>query len=951
MHTRISTVVLSTLVLTACGGGGGGGNSTPPENVTISTSPSISIEENSSLSVAVEAGSDNSASTGITFSVSGGTDADLFSFNGSNLVASANFDFENPQDSNGDNVYEFQVTATSSTGATATAPFTVEVGNVVEISFQSTTDASVEENTSFSLPITASADGVASNNLTLSITGGADAQLFTISDSGDSLVASQTFDFEDPLDGDTDNVYEVEVSATDNTGATTSELFQVSVTNQFILSHELVFPTQNSNIATETTLEELQASGKTEFEAVAKLIDLEDGEVTAEEAATMISFTINGQNLVQSAEFPDFWSVTVPVVPGANDFQSELVATANNTETQTITAFNNLLYANPQFLDISSDGNLVYFSAEESSLTSTLILEFNINTSVYRLVSSDITADGAPLIGGSGALTTGVLDENNQRLFFLGASFVRDNTIVEIDLATGTRSQTPITFAPDTANTSAEIFGYDSSQNLIYLSDSRGVFTLNPDTEVITTLGFSSSRNLTLDSTNNRILIPNTTALSSYNITTGTTSTLFTYSNAGVEFTPDRVDLSSENRVVLSSRTEAVRVNLSDLSITELASVDAIAAGDNPISSASSGDVFFSNFNDSLYNFAGTQRLTSLNGNNEIYQSVINEGGEGDFFSPFRRNFFDIEPLLDPESRKIYQADQNDRANPTEWEFFEIDLTNGNKTLLFDQDDFSSVGYTGFTSAMTFDDNRENIYFIDTSRENLYRINLESLQISFVSVLSIPFTSTDIELLKLEKLEGRDTLLLSNARRPAVGFFEIDVFSGEVQPISTSAAPNDSNPSLDLIVGSGPNFIFSVDFVFNPQNTNEVFVLDEENIFSLDLTTGERNIISATFTDDMLRAFPLDILYESESSFLIFTVDADSALNQSFRYSRDINEFAPVFGSISPSLFSAVDPLLGSVDLDESRQLYYYSITEGQPFDRAIYSYSPISQEYIALSF
>ncbi|GAB2199289.1 hypothetical protein [Sessilibacter sp. MAH4] len=1056
MHTRISTVVLSTLVLTACGGGGGGGSSASPEVVTISTSSSISIDENNSLSALVQATSDNSASTGISLIVSGGADAELFSFNGASLASSANFDFENPLDSNGDNVYEFQVTATSSTGVATTVPFTVEVGNiievsfqsatnttvqenasfslpitvaadgvasndltlaitggadaqlftvsntgnsliasqsfdfenpqddngdniyelqvtatsstgtattalftvevgnVVEISFQSTTDVSVEENTPFSLPITAATDGVASNNLTLAISGGADAQLFTISDIGDSLVASQTFDFEAPMDGDADNVYEVEVSATNSSGATTSELFQVSVTNQFILSHELVFPTQNSNIAIEMTLEELQASGKTEFEAVAKLIDLEDGEVTVEEAASMFSFTINGQSLVRSTEFPDFWSATVPVVPGANNFQSVLDATANNTETQTITAFNNLLYLNPQLLDISSDGNLVYFSAGDSSGTSTLIIRFDISSGIYQLVSSDLTADGATLVSGSRnrfsvQSDTGVLDEINQRLFYMDTSDTSVNRILEVDVASGIRSQTPITFAPDTANTPAEIFGFDSSQNLIYLRDSRGVFTIDPQVGVPATIGLNTPNNLALDTFNNRILIAGSTSLDFFQIDSGMSATLFTYSDMGIDIIPEKIDVVSMSRIILTSRTGTFDVDLANSNATELVSLDLTQAGDDSIKAGSEGDIFFSVLNNSIYNLTNSKLITSLSPSGSgIYEPLSMEGGIGNFStvfdSPSNLNSINI----NFDNQKAYFPLQiTDRrtgiASPIQ--FYEVNLINGNKSLLFEQEDMAGTTYSGFSTAMTFDDSRENIYFIDSIQENLYILNLDSLVVSFVSRLSADFANS-FNISKIVKVENEESLLFSSFDEPTPGIYKLDIESGEIVAISTQ--PSFRNPTdSDILTGSGIPFGVPLDFMFDSENSNEVLVLDFDRIISVDLTSGARTIFGGVFDDEIIDLEPRFFVRLDAERFAMVTQEFSASF---FEYNASTNNFSFSFGSPYASPFAGQVFGNEGFSFNEEKQIYYL-YGEHSVFIPALFAFSPVNGEYIGISY
>ena len=58
------------------------------------------------------------------------------------------------------------------------------------------------------------------DTLTYMISGGADATLFSLDPSTGELVFNASPDFEEPADADGDNVYEVEVTASDGTNDT-----------------------------------------------------------------------------------------------------------------------------------------------------------------------------------------------------------------------------------------------------------------------------------------------------------------------------------------------------------------------------------------------------------------------------------------------------------------------------------------------------------------------------------------------------------------------------------------------------------------------------------------------------------------------------------------------------------------------------------------------------------
>ncbi|MCR9130676.1 MAG: cadherin repeat domain-containing protein [Alphaproteobacteria bacterium] len=165
-----------------------------------------------------------------TFSITGGADAAAFNINPVTgaLEFMAAPDFEAPGDADADNVYEVTVTANDGTGRTTDQTFTVTVQNVNEapvingnfITFSDDENGPIRS----TFPNISDPDGDA---LTYSITGGADAAALVIDPVTGQLsfaTPSGTADFEAPLDADGNNVYEVEVTATDGTLSATQTL-------------------------------------------------------------------------------------------------------------------------------------------------------------------------------------------------------------------------------------------------------------------------------------------------------------------------------------------------------------------------------------------------------------------------------------------------------------------------------------------------------------------------------------------------------------------------------------------------------------------------------------------------------------------------------------------------------------------------------------------------------
>ena len=139
-RSNFGYILTMSLLVAACGGGGGGGggdygdggggdyggtNSTP--TFTNSTSAYSAQENQTSAFTATASDADGDS---LTFNISSGSDADLFSIGStSGVVAFVTApDFEIPGDANTDNVYELTVRVSDGTAA-ATQAFTVTVTN------------------------------------------------------------------------------------------------------------------------------------------------------------------------------------------------------------------------------------------------------------------------------------------------------------------------------------------------------------------------------------------------------------------------------------------------------------------------------------------------------------------------------------------------------------------------------------------------------------------------------------------------------------------------------------------------------------------------------------------------------------------------------------------------------------------------------------------------------
>ena len=127
--------IISLILVTACGGGGGGGSDAPgsgyttPTNnppVISNTDMSVSVVENQTSALTVSASDPNGDS--LTYTLSG-DDASLLSISNQGVVTfNTAPDFENPSDSDTNNVYKITVTV-SDGSLNATANFEITVTN------------------------------------------------------------------------------------------------------------------------------------------------------------------------------------------------------------------------------------------------------------------------------------------------------------------------------------------------------------------------------------------------------------------------------------------------------------------------------------------------------------------------------------------------------------------------------------------------------------------------------------------------------------------------------------------------------------------------------------------------------------------------------------------------------------------------------------------------------
>ena len=186
----------------------------------------ISVDENITISFGSITASDEDGDM-LSYTLTG-EDASLLNINNEGGVSFANSpDFENPTDSDEDNIYSFAVIA-SDGSLTATSPnILISVNNLndnapVFVNLATSVEVTNGQTNVFDIS-TSDADGDDVNLGKI----GTDAALFSVLDNSLSFISAP--DFSNPLDNDGDNVYKISITAEDGSFTTTSEEISITV--------------------------------------------------------------------------------------------------------------------------------------------------------------------------------------------------------------------------------------------------------------------------------------------------------------------------------------------------------------------------------------------------------------------------------------------------------------------------------------------------------------------------------------------------------------------------------------------------------------------------------------------------------------------------------------------------------------------------------------------------
>ncbi len=200
------------------------------DNSPVISVSSISVNENQTGNILTASATDVDTGDTQSYSISG-TDSGLFTMDSSTGVLTFNTspDYENPLDNGGNNVYNLTVVVTDGVGHTDSQAITITVIDVTETSsytIDAISNVSVNENTAYT-SVTPHINGSPVGTVVYTL-GGNDASDFSIN-STTGVVSMVARDYENPVDANTNNVYELSISATDSDGNIASTAWSVTI--------------------------------------------------------------------------------------------------------------------------------------------------------------------------------------------------------------------------------------------------------------------------------------------------------------------------------------------------------------------------------------------------------------------------------------------------------------------------------------------------------------------------------------------------------------------------------------------------------------------------------------------------------------------------------------------------------------------------------------------------
>ncbi|MCU7916922.1 MAG: cadherin domain-containing protein, partial [Candidatus Thiodiazotropha sp. (ex Epidulcina cf. delphinae)] len=464
------------------------------ENPTITSngggaSGAAAVDENTTAVTTVTSTDPDSGDTP-TYSISGGADAAAFAINPGSGALTFNSapDFETPTDSGTNNVYDVQVTVTDDGAGNLTdvQDLAVTVNNVNDNPLITSDGGGASaalnaaENQTAVTTVTAT-DSDTGDTLTYSISGGADAALFGIIGASGVLTFNAAPDFETPTDSGANNVYDVQVTVTDDGTGNLTDVQDIAVTVTSINENPVI--TSNGGGASGATNINENTTAVTTVTAT----DPDSGDTLTYSisggADAGLFGIIGASGVLTFNAAPDFETPTDSGANGVYDVQVTVTddGTGNLTDVQDLAVTVNNVNENPTITSDGGGASAALNAAEgQTAVTTVTATDPDPGDTLTYSISGGADAALFGIIGASGVLTFNAAPDFETPTDS-GANGVYDVQVTATDDGTGN-----LTDVQDIAVTVTSI-----NENPVITSNgggASGAANINENTTAVTTV-------------------------------------------------------------------------------------------------------------------------------------------------------------------------------------------------------------------------------------------------------------------------------------------------------------------------------------------------------------------------------------------------------------------------------------------------------------------------------
>ncbi len=780
------------------------------DNTPVITATDKTIDENTTAVETVLA-TDSDQGDKRTFSISGGTDANLFDINATSgeLTFKTAPDYENPTDDNKDNIYNITVTVTDTASHSDSKSIKVTVSDVNDNAPVITaTDKTIDENTTAVETVSATDDDQG-DKLTFSISGGNDASLFNIDATSGELTFKTAPDYEIPTDNNKDNTYNITVTVTDN--ASHSDDQSIAITVSDVNDNAPVITATDKTIDENTTAVETVSA--TDCDQGDKLtftisgndaglfnIDATSGVLTFKTAPDYeIPTDDNKDNsynitvtVTDTASHSDSKSIKV-TVSDVNDNAPVITATdktidENTTEVETVSATDSDQGDKRTFsISGGTDASLFNIDATSGVLTFKIAPDYENPTDNNKdnIYSITVTVTDAASHSDSKSIKVTVVDVNDNAPVITATDKTIDENTTEVETVSATDSDQGDKLTFTISGNDASLFNIDATSGEL-------TFKTAPDFEKPTD--------------NNKD--------NSYNITVTVTDAANQSDSQSIAITVDDVNdntpvISASDKTIDENTTAVETVSATDNDQGDKLTFSISGGTDASLFNidASSGEVTFKtapdfekptdNNKDNSYNITVT--VTDAANQSDSQSIAITVSDVNDNTPVISAS----DKTIDENTTAVETVSATDRDQGDKLTF----TISGNDAGLFNID--ATSGELTFKTAPDFenptDDNKDNIYNINvtvTDAANHSDNQSIAITVSNVNDNTPVITATDktidenttaVETVSTTDADQGDKLTFTISGNDA-SLFNIDATSGE---LTFKTAPDFENPTDD----------------------------------------------------------------------------------------------------------------------------------------------------------